>query len=622
MFTVCPKCSLKLVVTAADLRVAQGYVRCGRCSNVFNALIGLSDEQQAELARDAARPGARGAPQSAASESAAGERIEPYIDDVAEEGTAERADEPAEDPAAPVSDAALEFDPSQTDVSEVFVEIGVEESGSGSFESITLRTEEEPVAAPREPGVPPSPAAAASPLAQANPPAPSLDSKPATPRVETTSPVELHAARDARAARPDSRVPQHGDRTTGADRTKQSDRTKQPDRTAQADRSSASPHRGAPPSSNARASERHETGAIAPRSSSPQADAEVHEFELPDPAATERASLQAGAGSKAAAPKAPSTRPLKDAPEPTAKATPAAVPKAAPTAAPRSAPGSTPRPAAEATPKATPEADSPGAASTPKAPWGSPQSSPGARLAAMKAMRSGASSRVAVLRRPEPDTRDAAAIVQPAPGQTVEASVASAIGEALRAAPAPDAPAGTQPLYEQRLLRAAVAILGVLLAAQVVHHYRSALAEVDWIRPPLTAIYATLGMPLVPRWDVAAYEVHQLGAIAGAGQSGGLTVRASIKNTAAKPQPLPLLRVTLQDRFGNHVAARDVPPRAYLPARSAERGYLAPGQRVDAEVQLVDPGATAVGFEIDACLQDRTGRVSCANDASGADVEP
>src|SRR5215475_2189032 len=47
MFTVCPKCALTLVVTAADLRVAQGYVRCGRCSNVFNALSRLSEDRQA-----------------------------------------------------------------------------------------------------------------------------------------------------------------------------------------------------------------------------------------------------------------------------------------------------------------------------------------------------------------------------------------------------------------------------------------------------------------------------------------------------------------------------------------------------------------------------------------------
>src|ERR1700691_4592050 len=45
MFTVCPKCALTLTVTAADLRVAQGFVRCGQCTNVFNALLGLSDER-------------------------------------------------------------------------------------------------------------------------------------------------------------------------------------------------------------------------------------------------------------------------------------------------------------------------------------------------------------------------------------------------------------------------------------------------------------------------------------------------------------------------------------------------------------------------------------------------
>ena len=44
MLTVCPKCTLTLAVTAADLRAGQGYVRCGRCANVFNALLGLTEE--------------------------------------------------------------------------------------------------------------------------------------------------------------------------------------------------------------------------------------------------------------------------------------------------------------------------------------------------------------------------------------------------------------------------------------------------------------------------------------------------------------------------------------------------------------------------------------------------
>ena len=50
MFTVCPKCALTLTVTAADLRIAQGFVRCGQCTNVFNALLALSDERQPQTA--------------------------------------------------------------------------------------------------------------------------------------------------------------------------------------------------------------------------------------------------------------------------------------------------------------------------------------------------------------------------------------------------------------------------------------------------------------------------------------------------------------------------------------------------------------------------------------------
>ncbi len=53
MFTTCPSCALNLAVTAADLRVGQGYVRCGRCVSVFNALISLADE--AEVGPDEAR---------------------------------------------------------------------------------------------------------------------------------------------------------------------------------------------------------------------------------------------------------------------------------------------------------------------------------------------------------------------------------------------------------------------------------------------------------------------------------------------------------------------------------------------------------------------------------------
>ncbi|MGI9330013.1 MAG: DUF3426 domain-containing protein [Gammaproteobacteria bacterium] len=44
MFTRCPECGTVFRVTANQLRVAQGDVRCGNCAHVFNAMQYLTDE--------------------------------------------------------------------------------------------------------------------------------------------------------------------------------------------------------------------------------------------------------------------------------------------------------------------------------------------------------------------------------------------------------------------------------------------------------------------------------------------------------------------------------------------------------------------------------------------------
>ena len=162
------------------------------------------------------------------------------------------------------------------------------------------------------------------------------------------------------------------------------------------------------------------------------------------------------------------------------------------------------------------------------------------------------------------------------------------------------------------------AVLALLiLMAQIVNHYRDELAASPSVGRSLTAFYASLGVQLAPRWDLRAYDVRQLGASADPAGSGLITVRASVKNGSTQAQPLPLLRVTLQDRFGNRIAARDVAPRFYVPRSMPESSFLAGGQRIDAEMGFIDPGANAVGFEIDACLPASGGGVTCANDIAG-----
>jgi hypothetical protein len=164
---------------------------------------------------------------------------------------------------------------------------------------------------------------------------------------------------------------------------------------------------------------------------------------------------------------------------------------------------------------------------------------------------------------------------------------------------------------------AGAAVLSLALVAQAIHHSRNELATHALLNPPLTRFYKAIGVPLVPSWDLTSYDVRQLGASSQTGQ-GTLTVRASLKNNATQPLPLPLLRITMQDRYGNRIATKDVAPSGYVPGAVPPEAHLGVGQRIDAEMTFKDPGQNAVGFEIDACLPTATGRIACANDPAVA----
>jgi hypothetical protein len=72
--------------------------------------------------------------------------------------------------------------------------------------------------------------------------------------------------------------------------------------------------------------------------------------------------------------------------------------------------------------------------------------------------------------------------------------------------------------------------------------------------------------------------------------------------------------VTLADRFGKKIGASDFEPGEYLGKPIAR--LLAPGERVDATLAILDPGKNAEGFEIDVCLRGADQRVACANDVA------
>lgn len=114
------------------------------------------------------------------------------------------------------------------------------------------------------------------------------------------------------------------------------------------------------------------------------------------------------------------------------------------------------------------------------------------------------------------------------------------------------------------------------------------------------------------RSNLSVYQLRQWGVTGDPGANGTLRVRASIMNTAATLTPYPLLRVTLVNRFGTRVAAREFAAAEYL-GHSVAR-MLAPGERIDATLDILDPGKEAEGFEIDVCVRSVEKQLLCAGD--------
>jgi predicted Zn finger-like uncharacterized protein len=166
-----------------------------------------------------------------------------------------------------------------------------------------------------------------------------------------------------------------------------------------------------------------------------------------------------------------------------------------------------------------------------------------------------------------------------------------------------------------KLWLGAAFLLALLLCAQLAHGNREWLAAHAPGRGPLHGLYAALGIAVASPANLSAYQLRQWGVTGDSSDaSGTLRVRASILNTAAQLQPYPLLRVTLANRFGAKIGARDFEPAEYM-GKPIVR-MLAPGERADATLDIVDPGKDAEGFEIDVCVRGIEQKISCAGDVA------
>lgn len=158
-------------------------------------------------------------------------------------------------------------------------------------------------------------------------------------------------------------------------------------------------------------------------------------------------------------------------------------------------------------------------------------------------------------------------------------------------------------------------LLALLLIGQTLHHFRETLARHQSFGPQLSKLYAALGQPLAPQWQLQAYSIKQWGIVSDPQAADTLRVRASVTNGARFAQPYPLLQLSLEDRFGSQVGTREFKPEEYLASNTQATRLLAAGESANVDLAIIDPGADAVGFQFDSCLL-LNNRLQCSHDAA------
>jgi len=195
-----------------------------------------------------------------------------------------------------------------------------------------------------------------------------------------------------------------------------------------------------------------------------------------------------------------------------------------------------------------------------------------------------------------------------------QAQVASeAIEAATESEPELDLRTPRRTVPVPRVWKILIGPLVLLLAIQFVHTSRHSLARHPRLGQAIIGIYGAFGVDLQPDWNLHAYEILQWHLGSDPTMPGTLKVRASLKNLAPFAQPYPMLKLVLEDRWGERVRERAFEPAEYLDPATAPDRLLAPAQQATATISIVDPGPDAEGFRFDVCLRGSRG-VVCAAD--------
>jgi len=204
----------------------------------------------------------------------------------------------------------------------------------------------------------------------------------------------------------------------------------------------------------------------------------------------------------------------------------------------------------------------------------------------------------------------------PISAEQVDEVLATASDTPLLSTEPPWQPLAAPPLRTKRWWRLAAAIALVVLALQTANHFRATIAGHPTFGAWAQQAYALVGVTVTPRWDVRQYEI--LDWVANAEPNtrgvGSLKISARIQNRGPQQQPYPRVQLRLKDRWEKAVGSRTFGPEEYLSHDSPHARMMAVGETARAEIEVVDPGPDAYGFELDVCIEVEAQRLTCRTD--------
>ena len=158
---------------------------------------------------------------------------------------------------------------------------------------------------------------------------------------------------------------------------------------------------------------------------------------------------------------------------------------------------------------------------------------------------------------------------------------------------------------------AAAVLLVVILAFQVIHNSREALATAPIFKNTIAPVYRMVGSPVTPAWDIKGWRFE---ATKGSTDENDrvLTIYSRVGNKSQQALPYPLVHVSLTDRFEETIGSRVLEPTEYLAENADPRLAIQPGDTFNAVIAIESPSAEATGFKLNVCYRLENWQLRCA----------